>query len=86
MFFRTLKLFIIILVVSALSVWLSKNAGELSVEWLGYRVTTSAVFAIIFMAAVFWILGRILGIVGFLRRPFGKIQSKKAKTGSDEVL
>ncbi|MDR1477026.1 MAG: hypothetical protein LBI17_02765 [Rickettsiales bacterium] len=81
MFVKTLKLFILALAVSALAVWVSNNGGSASVEWLGYRVSTSAAFAIVFAASAFWLLARISRICGFLLHPFG---GKKRKVKDED--
>jgi uncharacterized membrane-anchored protein len=71
MFFKTLKLFILVILVCGVAAWVSNNGGSVSVEWLGYRVSTSVPFAAISAFAAFWIFGRIFGLMGLLRHPFG---------------
>ena len=77
MFFKTFKLFVLLFAVSAAAAWFSKNPGEVVVEWLGWRVSTSVPFAILLVGAMCWFLGWIFRILGFLRRPF--VSRKKAK-------
>ncbi|MDR1477132.1 MAG: hypothetical protein LBI17_03325 [Rickettsiales bacterium] len=82
MFFKTLKMFIIILLVSAAAVWVSKNGGSVSVEWLGYRATTSVPVALIVMAALFRLAGLAARLAVFLRHPTG---GRKKKKDEDEM-
>lgn len=71
MFFKTLKLFISAMSVCAAAAWAANNGGKASVEWLGYRVSTSVPVAIISAALAAWLLGRMLGLLGLLRHPLG---------------
>jgi cytochrome c oxidase assembly factor CtaG len=77
MFFKTLKMFVVILLVSAAAVWISKNGGAVSVEWLGYRAATTVPVALIIMAALFWISSLAVRFAAFLCHPLGGRKKKE---------
>ena len=72
----TLKYFLIFLGFSIVAVWISNNYGTVDIFWLGYKIHTSVPMLLLSMWLVFFMVGKVFGIINWIIHPTNPFKKK----------
>ncbi|MBM3534608.1 MAG: heme biosynthesis protein HemY [Alphaproteobacteria bacterium] len=81
---RTLLYLIQLALIVAVAIWLAEQPGEVRIDWMGWRVETSAAILALLVLALVWVLAVLRGMWLWLRRAPGQFVEARRERRREE--
>ncbi len=81
---RVLLYIVELALIVAVAIWLAERPGEVRIDWLGWRIETSAAVLLLIVLALAWVLAVLRGIWKWMRRAPGRFVEARRERRREE--
>ena len=81
---RVLLYIVELAIIVAAAIWLAERPGEVRIDWLGWRIETSAAVLLLIVLALAWVLAVLRGIWKWMRRAPGRFVEARRERRREE--
>ena len=81
---RVLLYLVQLAIIVAAAIWLAEQPGEVRIDWLGWRIETSAAVLLLIVLALAWVLAVLRGVWKWLRRAPGRFVEARRERRREE--
>ncbi len=81
---RVLLYVVQLAIIVAAAIWLAERPGEVRIDWLGWRIETSAAVLLLIVLALAWVLAVLRGIWKWMRRAPGRFVEARRERRREE--
>jgi HemY protein len=81
---RVLLYLVQLAIIVAAAIWLAEQPGEVRIDWLGWRLETSAAVLVLLVLALAWVLAVLRGLWRWMRRAPGQFVEARRERRREE--